>query len=266
MCTVLIRFAPGDRWPLLLGAVRDEFADRAWDPPGRFWTGPAQGLIGGRDRAAGGTWLAVDPGGPAVAALVNGPNLDAAPGREPGAPPAAPVPPRPTRGDLALAVLATGTVPDADQAARYNGFHLLVGRPDRLEIYSWDGVAYRHREIEPGDHILVNHGLDTNADPLVPHFHPLLAATGPVQPEPGLPTDLAWAGWLRLLAGDGLDPQDPRALLVRAPWGERVYASTSATLVGLGWAGVRYDFTAEPTDPAGWYEVRTGVPSDLPAT
>src|SRR2546421_5305553 len=65
MCTVLLRFASGTPRPLLLGAVRDEFVQRAWDPPGAHW---GDRLLGGRDRTAGGTWLAVDPDRPAAAA------------------------------------------------------------------------------------------------------------------------------------------------------------------------------------------------------
>ena len=60
MCTVLLRFAPDARWPVLLGAIRDEFVDRPWDPPGRHWHGAWSHLLGGRDGTAGGTWLAVD--------------------------------------------------------------------------------------------------------------------------------------------------------------------------------------------------------------
>ena len=66
MCTVLLRLAPGGELPVLLGAVRDEFVERPWDGPGRHWSGEAAHLIGGRDRLAGGTWLAVDPEGRAV--------------------------------------------------------------------------------------------------------------------------------------------------------------------------------------------------------
>src|SRR5690242_7198433 len=60
MCKVPLRFAPGTTRPLILAAVRDEFADRPWDPPGEH-RASAPGLVGGRDRGAGGTWLAVSP-------------------------------------------------------------------------------------------------------------------------------------------------------------------------------------------------------------
>src|SRR5256714_4879658 len=106
MCTVLLRFAPGTSCPLLFGAVRDEFVDRSWDPPAAHWGGR---LLGGRDRSAGGTWLAVDPDRPAVAAVLNGgrlpPPADRVPpspgGPPPRAPPAPhigpPAPPGPVR-------------------------------------------------------------------------------------------------------------------------------------------------------------------------
>jgi len=89
MCTVLLRFAPGTAQPLILGAVRDEFMDRPWDPPAAHWPS-APGVIGGRDRQAGGTWLAVAPGSRSVAALLNGVPLPPLP---PGVGEAAPTPP-----------------------------------------------------------------------------------------------------------------------------------------------------------------------------
>ncbi|HZD97636.1 MAG TPA: NRDE family protein, partial [Micromonosporaceae bacterium] len=69
MCTVLLRRSPGARWPILLAAVRDEFTGRAWDPPAAHWP-EEPSIFGGRDRLAGGTWLAVDRDRPAVAALL----------------------------------------------------------------------------------------------------------------------------------------------------------------------------------------------------
>lgn len=241
MCTVLLRFAPEARWPLLLAAVRDEFVDRPWDPPARYWDGEAAGLVGGRDRVAGGTWLAVDPGERRVAALLNGVPLGVPPGAA-----------RPSRGGLPIAVLITGRLPDP---AGYDGFHLLRAALDRVEVWSWDGLALRHQELEPGDHIAVNAGVDAAGDPLVPHFLPLLrAATGP-DPRPGLPVRQAWGDWLPLLAGDGLDPADERALIVRKTVANRTYGSTSATLLALSAPEVRYDFTATPGPAAQWSEV-----------
>jgi hypothetical protein len=73
-----------------------------------------------------------------------------------------------------------------------------------------------------------------------------------------LAPEQAWGDWLRLLSGDGLDPVDPRALIVRRPVGARTFASTSATLIALGPHAVRYDFTADPGPAAPWREIGLG--------
>jgi uncharacterized protein with NRDE domain len=228
MCTVMLRFAPGTELPLILGAVRDEFADRAWDPPAPHWPS-APGVVGGRDRQAGGTWLAVSPSTLSVAALLNGVRLP---------PPASGV--RPSRGSLVLSTLAGSF--DESTLDGYDGFHLLLGRPDAVTVWSWDGTTAKRQDLSPGDHIIVNLGVDTPDDPLVPHFAPLLAAASSDQ-----------ADWLRLLAGDGLAPDDERALLVRKEFQGRVYGSGSAALITVS-DHVRFDFTATPTTPS-WYRV-----------
>ncbi len=232
VCTVMLRLAPGERWPLLLGAVRDEFVDRTWDPPDRFWHGAWAQLLGGRDRTAGGTWLAVDTEARAVAALLNAGRRE-----EPddGLP-------RPTRGTLALRVLTPDGIPG--DLSRYDRFHLLRATLDAAEVWSWDGKSCTHTSLDPGDHILVNAGIDAIDDPLVPHFTPLLGAT-PSEPD----------AWHELLAGDGLDPADERALVVRKEIEGRLYGSTSAALVALSSTEVRYDFTATPGDPSSWSPV-----------
>src|SRR5689334_2294760 len=99
MCTVLVRLRPGAAWPVLLAAVRDEFLDRPWDPPAAHWP-EHPSIVGGRDRTAGGTWLAVDPVGRSLAAILNGKRLPLLASGEA----------RPSRGALPLAAL-TGARP-----------------------------------------------------------------------------------------------------------------------------------------------------------
>jgi hypothetical protein len=240
---VLLRFAPGTAWPVLVGAVRDEFVDRPWDPPGRHWP-DAPGLVGGRDRQAGGTWLAVDPAARALAALLNGAVLLPSPAA--GG--------RPTRGELAIAALTTG-VPDHAALRRYDSFHLLRVDLERVSVWSWDGSALAWRELDPGDHVIVNDGVDPASDPLVPFVAPLLAKAATPDPRPGLSTVDAWGDWVGLLSGSGVDPAAPEALVVRRTFAGRTYGSTSATLVALGPGGVRYDFTGTPGPAATWREV-----------
>jgi hypothetical protein len=232
VCTVLLRLAPGGPWPVLLGAIRDEFVERSWDGPDAHWPGTYPGLLGGRDQKAGGTWLALDPVAPAVAALLNAGKREEPEDGEP----------RPTRGALALRILTDAGLPE--DVSRYDRFHLLRVTLDAAELWSWDGDELTHQGLPPGDHIVVNAGLDTPEDPLVPHFAPLLSA---------LPADLeAWRG---LMAGDGLDPDDDRALVVRKEIEGHLYGTTSASLLALAPSEVRYEFTATPADPSSWYEV-----------
>jgi hypothetical protein len=251
MCTVLVRLEPGAAWPVQLGAVRDEFVERDWDPPAAHWAGPWAHLVGGRDRRAGGTWLAVDPtpGRPAVAAVLNG-------GRREELPDGAA---RPTRGELALRVLAGDGVPEGDEVQPYDRFHLLRCDLERQDLWSWDGETLVHHRLEPDSAgprhlIVVNTGLDDETDPLVPHFGPLFAqlADGADQPQDTWSTE----AWTALLTGDGLPGDDPRALLVAKEIEGHAYGSTSAALVALAADGrLRYDFTAIPADPASWQQV-----------
>ena len=91
MCTAIIGLGPDGT--VLLAGVRDEFTQRAWQPPGYHW--PDQpSLIGGRDELAGGTWLALAPAAPRVACILNGRGQ------------AAPAATRRSRGDLPLRAAA----------------------------------------------------------------------------------------------------------------------------------------------------------------
>jgi hypothetical protein len=240
VCTVLLRLDPTAAWPVLLAAVRDEFLGRPWDVPGRHWPAVAGRLIGGRDRLSGGTWLAVDPATSAMAAVLNGERL--------------PVPVegvRPTRGGLPLAALDGSfdpalVLPDEPGRPGYDGFHLLRADPAGARLWSWDGVRLTTTELTPGDHVLVNLGLDAADDPLVPHLAPRLAATASPDLPTAADTSAAWGGWLGLLDDGPLPPTDPRALLIRHRVGELQYGSSSVSLVALAPGGVRYDFCAEP--------------------
>jgi Transport and Golgi organisation 2 len=237
VCTVLLRFAPGENWPLLLAAVRDEFVERPWDPPAAFW---ANSLVGGRDRVAGGTWLAVDPVAPAVAALLNGPRL-----------PLMAEAVRPSRGQLVLDVL-TGTGVPAD-VSPYARFHLLRATPTRVEVWSWDGVELVHRDLGAGDHVIVNAGPDVPAEPVVETGVARLKATpSPRDVTLGSTYD-AWGPWAELVAGPGDD--QPGRLLVRHVFDGKTYGSTSVCLVGLSSTQARYDFSSVPAGPTTWETV-----------
>jgi hypothetical protein len=73
MCTILLRWDPGAPHAVQLAANRDEFRERLADDPGEI----APGVFAGRDRTAGGTWLALTRDG--VAALTGGLPADLSP-------------------------------------------------------------------------------------------------------------------------------------------------------------------------------------------
>jgi hypothetical protein len=246
MCTAVVGYLPGAAVPVLLAGVRDELTDRPWLPPARHWPDrPA--LLGGRDELAGGTWLAVDTQAPRAACVLNGRGVAPADGRR-------------SRGELPLGLTATGTF-DADPS-RYEPFHLIGAEPDAVRLWSWDGRRLIERKLGPGLHIVVNSGLaepggqggDDHFSARVAHFRPRFEHA---------PRDRD--AWRALLDGDGLDPADDRALIVRhrLPDG-RIWGTGSITLVSLGSHAVGYDFTATPGDPRAWYPVATGASTNAP--
>jgi Transport and Golgi organisation 2 len=262
VCTVVVSIQPGERVPLRLLGIRDEVASRPWRPPARHW--PGSPLIGGIDEQAGGTWLAVHPGVPRVACLLNG--------RGPLADPAT----RHSRGELPLRAAAEGPglldalAADPDALAAYDPFHLICAAPDSVTALTWPGrdpqapgQRMTVRTLGPGTHLFTNAGHaypvqpgDPAGEPKAGHFAEKFAAARPPA-GPALPLARAWGDWLTLAAGDGLDPADPAAILVRRalPDGQ-LYGTGSMTLVALAAGGaIRYDFQPRPGDPAAWYPV-----------
>lgn len=241
MCTVVVSVSPGAEVPVLLAGIRDEFLGRPWRPPEAHWADRPH-LLGGLDLHAGGSWLAVDVRATTVVAVLNGR------GR------AAPSDRRRTRGELPLRAADLGELDLAEQhLAAFDPFHLLLAQPAGVRLWSWDGDRVSYRAIESGVHLVTSAGLDAaDVQPRVAHFLPRFAARTRPAPSAGTPSE-PWGEWLALVDGDGLDPGDDRAIVVRHNVGDRVWGSTSASLVALRRAGgLRYDFSARPGDPAAW--------------
>jgi hypothetical protein len=277
VCTVVVSLLPGERVPLRLLGIRDELTSRPWRPPARHWPGPP--LIGGLDEQAGGTWLAVHPAVPRAACLLNGRGQMADPAR------------RRSRGDLSLRAAAegpgflAGLAGDPDALAAYDPFHLICATYDSVTALAWEGVRPVVRGLAPGTHLFTNAGHaypvepgDPAAEPKAAHFADKFAAACPPA-DPALPLAEAWGDWLTLACGDGLDPADPAAIIVRRDLPDgRVYGTTSVTLVALGRpegppasrahhpgtprtgapGTVRYDFQPHPGSPDGWCSVSVG--------
>ncbi|WP_159945607.1 MULTISPECIES: NRDE family protein [unclassified Nocardiopsis] len=255
MCTVIVGFDPGADTPLLIAALRDEMTSRPWERPARHWPDQPD-LVGGRDRLAGGTWLAVDPVRIRVSALLNGWPWD---GRMPweGTYPA-------SRGELPLRALAhTGRDPlHGQDPTLYAPFHLLDADAHRATLHSWDGRCLDTRTLPTGVSVVVNTGLDPD-DPRAARHAPEFARTRP-DPDLAAAADLeaVWGRWPGLITeaahaaprSAGADESgDPTGLIARADLGDgRIWATGSVTLLALDRHTVRYAFTDAPADPGAW--------------
>lgn len=215
MCTVVLRLAPGGF--SLLG-IRDEFAGRPWRPPGMHW--PDLPLIGGLDEQAGGTWLAVHQERRRVACVLNGRG-------EP-----APLATRRSRGDLPLRAALSGEA-DGLELASYDPFHLVCADAGSAWLLSWDGTRAATSGLAAGTHVLTNAG----------HVYP-----GASPDEKGGyfgPRFESADDWRELSGGDGLAPDDPRAIVVRRELPDgRLWGTSSLSMVALDGERLRYDFRA----------------------
>ena len=170
MCLLIVLSRVVAGAPLVVAGNRDERLDRPAEAMAVLRaSGPR--TIGGRDLAAGGTWLAVNEHG-VVAGLTNRPQLDGAD------------PQKRSRGELPLALTSRPTVAEGVDAflaghdpADYNPAWLLAA--DRHSLFSIDltGASATSRELPPGIHVLENRPLDESSQKL-DHVRGLLSGIG----------------------------------------------------------------------------------------
>jgi hypothetical protein len=233
VCSVVILYRPGHRWPVLLGANRDEMLDRPWDPPARHWP-DRPGVVAGRDRLAGGSWLGLNDEG-VVAGILNRPNSL---GPEAG---------RRSRGELVLEALdhadaadAAWALADLDPAA-YRGFNMVIadnrnafwlrnlgqlapGRPaEGIEVM----------RLSPGISMITAHDRnDVAASPRIRSFLPQFAAAPPPDPEAAGAEAGDWHAWEALLSSRATVtpgvPYDAMAIV-----SETGFGTSSSSLIGL---------------------------------
>lgn len=193
MCTVVIDVESAGTARLL--AVRDEDPLRAWDSLGAWWPEDYPGIVGIRDRRAGGAWLAANPAERRLAVLLNRADVHELADRHPV-----------SRGALALESVSgrspVGPLP-------MHGFNLVEVGPEGARVLSWDGVDLRETRIEPGTHMIAHDDLDDATTPRIEAWLPEFRALGPTADSPD------WtAEWTALLASStALPPEDDRAII-----------------------------------------------------
>lgn len=189
MCTAVIDVTTAGTVRLL--AVRDEDPARAWDAPGEWWP-EHPGVVGVRDRRAGGAWLAVNPAERRLAVLLN--RADSI-----GLPEDLLL----SRGSLALDAVE-GKPPAG--SPRMHGFNLLDVNPDGARVLSWDGIELRTTTVPPGVHMIAHDDLDDAATPRIatwlPEFRSLRSHRD------------GTSAWIAVLERSStLAPEDDRALI-----------------------------------------------------
>ncbi|MCZ6637199.1 MAG: NRDE family protein [Alphaproteobacteria bacterium] len=220
MCTVVILRRPGEDWPLILAANRDEMIDRPWRPPGRHWPDRAD-VVAGRDELAFGTWLGINDTG-VVAAIMN---------REGSL---GPDPDKRSRGELVLealdhadAVTAAGALRFLEASA-YRPFNLVVAdNRDAYWLKSTGAGAIEAATLETGISMLTARDLNDTSSGRIAAFMPRFKkATAPVSAAGD------WTQWEALMAAGTPKPgDDPHTAMALAPI--KGYGTVSGSLLAL---------------------------------
>lgn len=222
MCTVVFLRRPDHRWPLILGANRDEMLDRPWRVPGRHWP-DRENVVAGIDELAGGSWLGINDEG-VVAGILNrkdslGPDENLR-----------------SRGELVLealdhtdAVYAVEAIADLNPAG-YRSFNLFVAdNRDAWWLRSIGPEAEKVEIFEIPEGVSMLTAWDLNAEDSVRTSFHLPRFTEAVQPEPD---NREWQHWEELMGStDHADGAvSGEAMLIQT---DRGFGTLSSSLIAL---------------------------------
>lgn len=218
---MVVRWAPNK--PARVLALRDELTSRAFDDPGQWW--PDQpGVVGGRDRVAGGTWCASDIRSGVTALVLNRPQKRSA---DDGAP---------SRGVLPLLAVAH----EHDWSAHLDttgmaSFAIVLVTPDRLTTWDFDGTQLTEQEQSRGTHMTTSGGVeDGKADRYLADF------------EKSDPDE-----WRALIRSDAPSP-DLTELVVRRERNGAVYATVFGQLIESAPGQLQLQYSRTPWLDDSW--------------
>lgn len=223
MCTLVILRRPGNDWPLLVAANRDEMIDRSWLPPARHWP-DRPGVVAGLDCLAGGTWLGFNDHGVVAGVLNRRDSLGPAPGMR-------------SRGELPLEALDHAEAAEAAAAlahletASYRSFNLVVADRRRGFWVRSGGAGIEVAELPPGLSMITAHDRNDTSSARIRAYLPRFEAAPPPDPATG-----DWSSWERLLGsriGDA-EAAAEGAMYVAAEAG---FGTVSSSLIALPAAG-----------------------------
>jgi hypothetical protein len=205
-------------------ALRDELVGREFDDPEAWWP-EYPGVVGGRDRTAGGTWCATGIDAGVTALVVNRPQKKDA---DAGAP---------SRGLLPLLAARYG----ADWLSRLDpsgmaSFGLVLAAPDGLTTWDFDGTDLVLMEHPQGTTMITSGGVeDLRA---ARHLDSFTAADYP-------------RGWRELVQAE-LPSDAPGALVVRREHEDKVFATVFGQLVEAAPGRLHLEYSRRPWAPGPW--------------
>jgi len=223
MCTLVILRRPGEDWPVLIAANRDEMIDRPARAPARHWPDRPE-VTAGLDELAGGSWLGINDHGVVAGILNRHGSLGPAPGQR-------------SRGELVLEALDHADARDAAEAlalvdpAAYRTFNLVIAdNRDAFWLKHADPTGtlpLSMIELKAGLHLMAAGDLDDAETPRLKRFRPLFDAAQ--IPEPGRDD---WSGWETLLLDESFAPEVGPQEAMRFDTG-RGFATVSSALIAL---------------------------------
>ena len=219
MCTLVILRRPDHRWPVILGANRDELIDRPAKAPGRHWPDRPE-LVAGLDLLAGGSWLGLNDWGVVAAVLNRHGSLGPAPDRR-------------SRGELVLealdhadAVAAAEALSHLDPAA-YRTFNLIVAdESDGFWLRHAGGARIELKRLKDGLSMIAAGDLDDLSTRRLELALPAFRAW----PTPD-PDHDDWAAWQALLGSTRAPRNEPVTAAMR--FLSDGYGTVSSALIAL---------------------------------
>ncbi|MGA3399503.1 MAG: NRDE family protein [Acetobacteraceae bacterium] len=231
MCTVVLMIRSEHPWPLMLASNRDERLDRAWDPPAGWWP-DRPGVVAGRDRSGGGTWMGVNRHRVVATVLNRRGSLGPAPGKR-------------SRGELPLLALEHVTAEAAADAiaalngAQWRSFNMVVADATGAAFFL-RGLGAGRPEAIPlaaGLHMITSRDPGDLTSQRVARHLPRFRAAPPPDADD-------WSAWRAILT----DRSGPAAEQINVvPRGG--YATICSSLLGLAKQGAPvWRFASTPPD------------------
>jgi uncharacterized protein with NRDE domain len=221
MCSIIIRLTPTGTF---IAANRDELIRRPWDPPAAHWPNHP-GIIAGRDKTAGGTWMGLNEHGVMAAILNRHGSLGPAPGKR-------------SRGELPLMALEHATAAQAAaamaklDARAYRSFNLVIA--DKAGAYFCAGLERGSPlpiKLTPGTWMITSGEPNDFSVPRIARHQPKFA-------------DAAFENWKTLLADNS--PPLASALNISETNG---FGTVSAAVMALPKTGAPiWEFRPGPSD------------------